>query len=103
MFADGDYVITHSLYVYAPGTPGTAVVDIFRFEGDKIEGSFSSGERFTTYSPETIELNGSPLTDAVDGDAGELDTSGAPTVIVRLGDLEQADGAQVVTFSVTID
>lgn len=59
--------------------------------------------QFTTYSPETIELNGSPVTDAVDGDAGEFDTSGAPTVIVRLGDLEQADGAQVVTFSVTID
>ena len=58
---------------------------------------------FTTYSAETIVLNGGPLTDAVDGDAGELDSSGAPTVVVRLGDLTQADGPQVVEFRVTID
>ncbi len=59
--------------------------------------------QYTTYSAGTIELNGSPLTDAVDGDAGELDTSGAPAVVVRLGNLAQADGPQVVEFRVTID
>jgi uncharacterized repeat protein (TIGR01451 family) len=58
---------------------------------------------FTTYSAETIELNGGPLTDAADGDAGELDTSGVPTVVIRLGDLTQADGPQVLQFRVTID
>ena len=36
-------------------------------------------------------------------DAGELDTTGAPTVVVRLGDLTQADGIQTVEFQVTID
>jgi hypothetical protein len=34
---------------------------------------------------------------------GELDSSGAPTVIVRLGDLTLADGIQTVEFQVTID
>ena len=59
--------------------------------------------QYTTYSAETIVLNGGPLTDAVDGDPGELDTSGAATVVVRLGDLTQADGPQVIEFRVTID
>ncbi len=59
--------------------------------------------QYTTYSPGSIELNGNLITDAVDGDAGELDSSGAAAVIVRLGDLEQADGPQVVEFRVTID
>jgi uncharacterized repeat protein (TIGR01451 family) len=58
---------------------------------------------FTTYSPGTIGLNGGSLTDAADGDAGELETSNAPTVVVRLGDLAEADGPQVVEFRVTID
>ena len=58
---------------------------------------------FTTYSPGTIVLNGGPLTDETDGDAGEIDTSSAPTVVVRLGDLAQATGPQVVEFRVTID
>jgi hypothetical protein len=43
------------------------------------------------------------MSDATDTDDGELDTTGAPTVVVRLGDLTQADGQQTVTFSVTID
>lgn len=57
----------------------------------------------TTYSANSILLNGGALSDAVDADLGELDTSGAPTVVVRLGDLSQADGIQTIIFQVTID
>jgi uncharacterized repeat protein (TIGR01451 family) len=57
----------------------------------------------TSYVPDSITLNAAALTDAIDADAGELDTSGAPTVVVRLGDLTQADGIQTVVFEVTID
>ena len=58
---------------------------------------------FTSYVANTIRLNGTGLTDAADGDAGEIDASGAPTVVVRLGDLTRADGVQTVEFQVTID
>ncbi|MCZ6618560.1 MAG: hypothetical protein O7E57_10535 [Gammaproteobacteria bacterium] len=57
----------------------------------------------TTYAPGSISLNAGALTDLIDADAGELDTSGAPSIVVRLGDLTQADGIQTVTFDVTID
>ncbi len=57
----------------------------------------------TTYVPGSISLNAGALTDVIDADAGELDTSGAPTVVVRLGDLTQADGIQTAVFQVTID
>ena len=58
---------------------------------------------FTTFVANSIFLNGSNLTDGIDADVGELDTSSAPTVIVRLGDLTLADGIQTVEFQVTID
>ncbi len=32
MFADGDHVIAHVHVVITPGTPGNAVIDIFRIE-----------------------------------------------------------------------
>lgn len=57
----------------------------------------------TTFVPGSIFLNGNNLTDVADADEGELDTVGAPTVIVRLGDLDQLDGIQTVGFAVTID
>lgn len=57
----------------------------------------------TSYVPNSINLNGTPITDAVDGDAGELNLAGAPAVVVRLGDLTQASGIQTVIFQVTID
>jgi len=57
----------------------------------------------TSFVTSSISLNGSGLTDATDADSGELDVSGVPTVIVRLGDLTQADGVQTVSFQVTID
>jgi uncharacterized repeat protein (TIGR01451 family) len=57
----------------------------------------------TTYTASTITLNAVSLSDATDADAGELDTSVTPTVVVRLGDLVQTDGIQTVEFQVTID
>jgi len=59
--------------------------------------------QFSTYVANSISLNGGNLTDGIDVDAGELDTSGQPTVVVRLGDLTLADGIQTIEFQVTID
>ncbi|HET7319178.1 MAG TPA: nuclear transport factor 2 family protein [Nitrospirota bacterium] len=36
VFADGDYVILHVHAVRAPGTRGSAIVDIFKLEGGKV-------------------------------------------------------------------
>ena len=58
---------------------------------------------WSTYFPGSITLNGAAISDATDGDAGEFDTSAAPAVVVRLGDLTQADGIQTIVFQVTID
>lgn len=58
---------------------------------------------YTTFVPSSLTLNGGALSDAIDADAGELDTSAAATVVVRLGDLTQADGIQTIVFQVTID
>ena len=57
---------------------------------------------FTSFVPGSITLNGVALSDAADADAGELE-SGTPQVVVRLGDLTQADGVQTIVFQVTID
>ena len=57
----------------------------------------------TTYVPGTITLNGAPLTDAADADAGEFITVPAPEIVVALGDLTGASGAQTIIFNVTID
>jgi uncharacterized repeat protein (TIGR01451 family) len=74
-------------------SPGTASNTVF---SDPIPA-------FTTFVANSILLNGGNLTDVVADDAGELDTSGAPTVIVRLGDLTQVDGIQTIEFQVSID
>lgn len=58
---------------------------------------------WSTFVPGSITLNGNTISDATDGDAGEYDITAAPTVVVRLGDLAQADGVQNVVFQVTID
>jgi uncharacterized repeat protein (TIGR01451 family) len=58
---------------------------------------------YSTFVPGSITLNGLSLTDAIDADAGELDTAVAATVVVRLGDLTLASGTQTVVFQVTID
>jgi len=81
---------TVTLEVTSPGTAANAVFS------DPVP-------QFTTYVAGSILLNGGNLTDAPADDAGELDTSGAPTIVVRLGDLTQADGIQTIDFQVTID
>jgi len=58
---------------------------------------------FSTYVPGSIMLNGSSVSDAIDADAGELDTSGTPSVVVRLGDVTMADGTQTIVFQALID
>jgi uncharacterized repeat protein (TIGR01451 family) len=58
---------------------------------------------YTTFVPGSITANSAALSDATDGDAGEYDTTGSPTIVVRLGNLTQADGAQTVSYQVTID
>jgi len=58
---------------------------------------------WSTFVPNSITLNGTTFTDATDGDAGEYDLTGAPAVVVRLGDLTQADGLQSIVFQVTIE
>ena len=58
---------------------------------------------FTSFVPDSITLNGAPITDASGDDAGEFDTTVVPTIVVRLGDLTLADGVQTVEFQVTID
>lgn len=58
---------------------------------------------YTTYVANSMTLNAVAISDAIDADAGELDTSGPATVVMRLGDLSQADGVQTVVFDVRID
>lgn len=58
---------------------------------------------YTSYVPGSITVNTVAISDATDGDAGEFDQTGSGTVVVRLGDLTQADGVQTVVFDVTID
>ncbi len=56
----------------------------------------------TTYTAGSLSLNGGPLTDAADGDAGER--IGVPgTVTVRLGDLTSASPVQTILFDVRIN
>ncbi len=59
--------------------------------------------QFSTYVANSLSLNGANLTDVIDADAGELDLSGPPAVVVRLGDLTLVDGIQTIEFQVTID
>lgn len=56
----------------------------------------------TTFVPGSLALNGTPLTDADDADAGRFESS-PPAVRVSLGDLTGSAGPQTVSFAVTID
>lgn len=80
-------VITYSIQVTVAGS-GTAANVVVT---DSVPNS-------TTYIDGTLQLDGAALTDAADGDAGEI-TGG--NIVVRLGDLQDAAGT--VTFQVTID
>ncbi len=54
----------------------------------------------TTYAPGTLKLDGSPLSDTADTDAGTA--SNASGIAVKLGDVS-AGSTKSVTFNVTID
>ncbi len=82
------YTIT--VEVISPGTATAAVIS------DPIP-------TWSTFVPGSITLNGNTISDATDGDAGEYDITAIPSVVVRLGDLQLADGVQTVAFQVTID
>jgi uncharacterized repeat protein (TIGR01451 family) len=83
--------ITYQIVVTATGS-GAALGAAFT---DAIPAS-------TTYVPGSLRLNGAPLTDVVDADAGSFATSPA-RVAVGLGDLTSAAGPQTIDFRVTID
>lgn len=57
----------------------------------------------TTYTPGTLRLNSSPLSDAADADAGDVNATTPGAVTVRLGNLTSASLAQTITFEVTIN
>ncbi len=84
--------LTYTIVVTV-NSPGTAAASVVT---DAIP-------EFSTYVADSITLNGAPISDLADADAGEFDTSGAPSVVVRLGDLTQALGPQTVVFQVVID
>ena len=56
----------------------------------------------TLYVPASLRLNGVPLTDAADGDAGDFDVTNPGTLTVRLGDITATSPNQVVAFQVSI-
>jgi uncharacterized repeat protein (TIGR01451 family) len=84
--------ITYQIVVTASGT-GTALGAAFL---DPIPAA-------TTYVAGSSSLNGTPLTDAADGDAGQVTGAPTPSVLVALGDLTSASGPQTISFRVTID
>lgn len=84
--------LTYTIVVTV-NSPGTATASAVR---DAIPA-------FTSYVPNSLTLNGSAISDLADTDEGEFDTSGTPSVVVRLGDLTQALGPQAVEFQVVID
>lgn len=84
--------ITYQIVVTATGT-GTAL-------GAALTDAIPAN---TTYVAGTLSLNGAPLTDAVDGDAGRFATTPAAGIAVSLGDLTAAAGPQTIVFRVTIN
>jgi len=57
----------------------------------------------TTYQTSSLKLNGASLTDANDGDAGDVGQTAAGEVTVRLGTMTQTSAAQSVQFTVVIN
>jgi len=50
MFADGDHVIAHVHVVITPGTPGVAVIDIFRIEEGLIAEHWDASQELNGHS-----------------------------------------------------
>jgi uncharacterized repeat protein (TIGR01451 family) len=84
--------INYQIVVTATGT-GTATTVNF---SDAIPAN-------TTYVAGSLTLNSAPLSDTSGNDAGEYATAPAPRVLVSLGNLTAASGAQTITFAVTIN
>ena len=80
-----DAVVTYSLVARFPGPANAA----------RIADPIPAGTR---YVPGSLTLDGAPLSDAADADAGAVDVDG---VAVALGDVA-APAARTVTFQVTI-
>jgi len=57
----------------------------------------------TTYNAGTLTLNAASLTDALDGDAGDVGGTTPVTVTVNLGDVAAGSPDQIITFSVVIN
>jgi predicted SnoaL-like aldol condensation-catalyzing enzyme len=51
LLADGELVVVHSQLVLHPGEKGTAVVHVFRFEGDRIVELWDIGQSVPDDSP----------------------------------------------------
>jgi uncharacterized repeat protein (TIGR01451 family) len=84
--------ITYQLSVIATGTgttTGVAVSDAIPLN--------------TTYNPGTLTLNGAPLTDAVDGDVGDMGGTTPGAITVNVGDVAVGGPDQIITFTVTIE
>ena len=54
---------------------------------------------YSVFVPNSITLNGNAVSDAMDLDAGEYDTTGVPAVVVRLGDLTQGDAGTAIRYA----
>lgn len=85
-------VMTYQITVQATGS-GTAQTVVFN---DPIPQN-------TTYRPDSLRLDGTLLSDAADGDVGDVGATTADSVTVFLGDLAAGAAAQTITFDVTID
>lgn len=85
-------VVTYNLAVSAQGT-GSA-------DGVVITDAIPAN---TTYNPGSLALDGSPLTDTADGDAGDVGDTAPGTLTVALGDLAAGAPGSTITFSVTIE
>ncbi len=85
-------VLTYTITVNVVGT-GTAQG---LFTTDSIPAN-------TTYNPGTLNLNAGSLTDAADGDAGDVGATTPGVATVDLGNLTNASGIQTITFDVTIN
>jgi uncharacterized repeat protein (TIGR01451 family) len=57
----------------------------------------------TTYILKTLRLNSTALSDAVDGDAGDVGVTTPNSLTVKLGNLTSASLAQTITFDVKIN
>ncbi len=84
--------ITYQLSVIATGTGTTNDVVV----SDAIPLN-------TTYNPGTLMLNGTPFTDALDGDSGDVGGTTTGAITVDIGDVAVGGPGQTITFTVTID